>query len=257
MQKKIAVVSGGVGDIGSEITVCFARAGFEVFVLDVRKPSKKLVSRCSSTIGMTRFVQIDVTNLDEVVDFFDSTFEIDSHIDTIVNNVGVPGPKGPIDQIDLAELNELFRTNVFSYFYICNKAVPFLKRAQYPSIINIGSVAGVMGYKNRSAYSSSKWAVTGLTKSLSLELGEFNIRVNSISPGAVKGTPLKTAIENRANDLGVSTHDVEKEYLVQSSMLKLVEPIDIATQALFLASAESRYITGQNICVDAGTYFLK
>src|SRR5690606_8280270 len=121
------------------------------------------------------------------------------------------------------------------------------------SIINLSSAAGRLGMAGRSAYSSSKWAVIGLTKTLAIELGEERIRVNAICPGAVNGPRIEAVIQAKAEMLGRPLQEVSDLYHRQSSLNRLVEAGDIADMALFLASSLARSINGQAMAVDGNT----
>ena len=120
-------------------------------------------------------------------------------------------------------------------------------------IINITSVAGLIGYARRSPYAASKWGMIGLTRSLALELGEAGVTVNAIAPGSVRGERIANVVRDRATSLGKSIAEIEDEFYVQPTALKrMLDPEEIAGAALFLASDEARGITGETLGVTAG-----
>jgi NAD(P)-dependent dehydrogenase (short-subunit alcohol dehydrogenase family) len=128
--------------------------------------------------------------------------------------------------------------------------VPLLRRARDGgSIIALSSVAGRLGYAYRTPYSATKWAVVGLTKSLAIELGPDNIRVNAIQPGIVKGPRIERVISARAEQLGLSYEQMEKEYLAKISLRRMTTPEEVAATALFLCSPGGSGISGQAISV--------
>ena len=128
-----------------------------------------------------------------------------------------------------------------------------LKNNKGGSIINISSTAGLFGFPHRTPYAASKWAVIGVTKSLAMELGEFNIRVNAICPGSVSGDRMKRVIEAKAKSTGVSEEELQKDYESMVSLKTFVNKEDIANMALFLLSNEAHKISGQVMTVDGNT----
>jgi NAD(P)-dependent dehydrogenase (short-subunit alcohol dehydrogenase family) len=117
-------------------------------------------------------------------------------------------------------------------------------------IINMSSAAGRFGYPNRSPYSTTKWGIIGFTKTLSIELGDYNIRANAILPGAVQGPRLERVFEGRAQVSGQSVEEVKRAALADQSIKQLVDPRDIAALAVFLASHSARMISGQMLPID-------
>ena len=128
-----------------------------------------------------------------------------------------------------------------------------LKNNEGGSIINISSTAGLFGFPLRTPYAASKWAVIGVTKSLAMELGEFNIRVNAICPGSVSGDRMERVIEAKAKSTGVSEEELQKDYESMVSLKTFVSKEDIANMALFLLSNEAHKISGQVMTVDGNT----
>ena len=128
-----------------------------------------------------------------------------------------------------------------------------LKNNEGGSIINISSTAGLFGFPLRTPYAASKWAVIGVTKSLAMELGEFNIRVNAICPGSVSGDRMQRVIEAKAKSIGVSEEELQKDYESMVSLKTFVSKEDIANMALFLLSNEAHKISGQVMTVDGNT----
>jgi NAD(P)-dependent dehydrogenase (short-subunit alcohol dehydrogenase family) len=129
-------------------------------------------------------------------------------------------------------------------------AVPHLRQSRNPSIINLSSAAGRFGFPLRSPYAASKWAVIGFTKTLSMELGEFGIRVNAIQPGVVEGERIRRVFEAKARERGVSPDEQQRHALSQASIKELIDPQQLADMIVFLASPLARTISGQAIAVD-------
>jgi len=121
------------------------------------------------------------------------------------------------------------------------------------SIINISSTAGLFGFPLRAPYAASKWATIGLTKSLAMELGEFNIRVNAICPGSVSGDRMNKVIEAKAKSLGISKTKLQKDFESMTSLHTFVDKEDIANMVIFLLSDDAKKISGQVMTVDGNT----
>ena len=134
--------------------------------------------------------------------------------------------------------------------------VPKLRLSENPSIVNVSSAAGKMGFALRSPYAAAKWGVIGLTKSLAIELGKDNIRVNAILPGLVKGERQKNVLLAKAQRLGNSFAEIEKEAFSFTSIKSYVSAGDIANQIMFLASPLGARISGQSIAIDGDTKML-
>jgi enoyl-ACP reductase-like protein len=140
--------------------------------------------------------------------------------------------------------------NELQPFNVTRLSIPYLKQSGSGVIIIMSSLAGRFGYPDRSPYATTKWGLIGLTKTLSIELGEADIRVNAILPGAVEGPRLQHVFEGRASASGKSIAEVTKEALANQSIKRFVDPRDIAALAMFLASDSARSISGQMIPID-------
>jgi len=178
-------------------------------------------------------------------------------VDVLVNNVGVAGPTGRIEDLPDAEVERTIDVNLRSQFLFLSRFVPLLKASSAnPSIVAIGSVAGRLGYGLRTPYAATKWAIVGLVKSLAVELGPIGVRANAILPGVVAGARMDGVIAARAEASGVSVEAMRESYLGKISLRRMVEATDVASLALFLASDLARNITGQAISVDGNVEYL-
>ncbi len=140
--------------------------------------------------------------------------------------------------------------NIDGHFYGTRNAAPLLKASGGDSIVNIASIAGLMGYPWRSPYAASKWAVMGFTKTLVLELGEYNMGVNAVCPGSVEGPGMERIIAAEAKARSVSEDRVRDGYRRQASLRSFIWPTDIANLVVFLCSAAGERISGQALSVD-------
>ncbi|MBW2175672.1 MAG: SDR family oxidoreductase, partial [Deltaproteobacteria bacterium] len=178
-------------------------------------------------------------------------------LDVLVNNAGIAGPTAPIEAVDPEDWDRTMAVNINGQFYCARKAVPLLKEAGGGSIINMSSSAGIMGYPFRSPYAASKWAVIGLTKTMAMELGEFNVRVNAVCPNAVEGPRMDAVIEAEAKVKGITEEEVYACLVQGTSMRTFVTAEDVSNMILFLCSDAGKRISGQALSVDGFTETLR
>jgi NAD(P)-dependent dehydrogenase (short-subunit alcohol dehydrogenase family) len=155
-----------------------------------------------------------------------------------------------VHELDPSDWDAVLRVNLTGTFDVSHHAIGHLIAAGGGSIINMSSAAGRFGYANRSAYSATKWALIGLTKTLALELGQHRIRVNAIAPGAVAGERAERVFAGRAQLSGRSIEEEKLMGMAGQSLKYLVDPNDIGALAVFLASEAGRSISGQIIPID-------
>ena len=171
-------------------------------------------------------------------------------IDVLVNNAGIGGPTKPVQELDPMDWDTVLRINLTGVFDVTRNAIPHLIRSGKGVVINMSSAAGRFGYPNRSPYAATKWALIGFTKTLAMELGEHNVRVNAIAPGAVDGERIQRVFQGRAQATGKTVEDVTQTAMANQSLKQLVDPKDIATLAVFLASDAAKAISGQVLPID-------
>src|SRR5690606_9581874 len=177
-------------------------------------------------------------------------------LDVLVNNAGVAGPTGPVETLDKADWDRTLEVNITGQFLCARQAVPLLKESDAGVMVNLSSAAGHLGFAGRSAYSASKWAGVGFTKSPAIELGPFGVSVNAILPGAVEGPLIRAVIAAKAKVLGTSEQDLGRRYEQQAVLGRMVSARDIANMALFSASGAAGSVTGQALVVDGHTQAL-
>ena len=248
MPQRVLVTAGASG-IGREIARAFAATGACVFVCDIDAGALGDLRREMPEIGTS---VCDVSSRDEVAQMVDAAVSSLGGLDVLVNNAGIAGPTAPVDEVDPDAWEKVLQVNLAGMFHVTRRAIPHLKQSAAGVIINMSSIAGRIGYANRSAYASSKWGVIGLTKTLAVELGPFDIRANAILPGAVAGPRIERVFEARAAADGRSVDEVQSESMAWQSIKRLVDPRDVAALAVFLASDSAKSITGATLSIDNG-----
>ncbi|HWQ39133.1 MAG TPA: SDR family oxidoreductase [Burkholderiales bacterium] len=250
--QRVLITAGGAG-IGRAMTEVFHEAGARVHLCDVVQAS--LDDTLAACPGVTATLA-DVSNLADVQRMFADVQKHLGGLDCLINNAGIAGPTGKVEEIAVEDWERCIAVDLNGMFYCTRLAVPMLKAAGGGSIINLSSAAGRLGFPYRTPYAAAKWGVVGFSKSLSMELGADNIRVNAIQPGVVEGDRINRVIEAKARAVGISFEEQKRIALERVSMRKMVSPYDIANMALYLASPAGANITGQAISVCAGVEML-
>ncbi len=240
------LVTAGAAGIGKAFAQTFVAAGARVFVCDIDPDALNGLRTSRPEIGGCL---ADVADPQQVDVMFDAATAFLGGLDVLINNAGVSGPTAPVEAIDIAEWNRTIAVDLNGMFYCTRRAVPLLKQQGGGSIINLSSVAGRLGYPLRTPYAAAKWAVVGFTKSLAMELGPANIRVNAIQPGFVEGERIERVISAKANAFAMSVDDYKRQLLSKVSLRRTVRAADIANMALFLATDAGSNISGQALSV--------
>ncbi|HET6518890.1 MAG TPA: SDR family oxidoreductase, partial [Geminicoccaceae bacterium] len=230
-------------------------SGARVFVCDVDEATLAEVRATLPEIGATVADVSDPAAVDRLFD--EALAHLGGGLDILVNNAGVAGPTKPVEEVEPEELHRTMAVNVYGQFYCARRAVPLLKAAGGGSIVNLSSAAGRFGFPLRTPYSASKWAVVGFSKSLAIELGPDQIRVNAICPGAVAGPRIDRVIAAKAEARGVSFEEMREAYVAQASMRTLIPPEDIAHMIVYLCSDLGRTVSGQVLGIDGNIEALK
>lgn len=250
---RVLISAGGSG-IGAEMARAFLEAGAHVHVCDIDRAALDRLSASAPGITTSMADAAVAADVDRV---FEDAAAALGGLDVLVNNAGIAGPTGPIEDIDAAGSERTIAVNLTGQYHFARRAVPLLRRSQAgPHVIAIGSVAGRLGYALRTPYASSKWAIVGLVKSLAIELGPAGVRVNAILPGTVEGERMNGVIADRAAAAGISAEAMRAQYLQRISLRRMVGAEDVAAMALFLCSPAARNVTGQAISVDGNVEYL-
>ncbi|MEO8009184.1 MAG: SDR family oxidoreductase [Betaproteobacteria bacterium] len=250
---KRVLITAGAGGIGLAMTDVFYKAGARVHICDVVQAAIDATVKTFPGVSATL---ADVSKLSDVDQLFADVTKHLGGLDCLINNAGIAGPTGKVEDIPVDEWERCIAVDLNAMFYCTRLAVPLIKAAGGGSVINLSSAAGRLAFPLRTPYSAAKWGVVGFSKSLSMEVGPDDIRVNAIQPGVVEGSRIDRVIDAKAKALGISFEEQKKISLERVSMHRMVSPYDIANMALYLASDIGRNITGQAISVCAGVEML-
>ena len=241
------IVTAGASGIGLAIAQKFLAQGAKVFICDVMQET--LDKALSENPGIQGDLA-DVGVPQQVETFFAKAIATMGGIDVLVNNAGIGGPRAKIEDIDYADWDECIRINLSGMFYCAKQVISIMKAQNSGCIINISTVSAKTGLPNRLPYVASKVGVLGFTHNLARELGEFNIRCNTILPGLMDNPRGRLLVEKLANKKGLPVEEAEQEYLKYISLRSWIQPAEIADTAYFMASPAARHITAQEIAVD-------
>ncbi len=237
------LVTAGASGIGRAIVDVLIEAGARAHVCDVDEAALAALRAAHPAVGATMADESQVDRL------FAEARENLGGLDVLVNNAGVAGPTGPIEEIALVDWRRCIEVDLTGQFLCTRRAVPMLKVAGGGVIVNLSSAAGRLGYAFRTPYTAAKWGVIGLTQSLAKELGPANITVNAILPGVVQGPRIDRVIQARAETLGITHEEMERRYLESVSLRRMVTAQDVAHMVLFLISPLGRNVSGQSLGV--------
>lgn len=243
LKDKVVIISGGDSGIGRAVSVLFAKEGADIVIpflneVEDANLTKQIVEKYGRKCIL---IKGDLKNENFSNYIVDITIKKLGKIDILINNCGVQYPQNSILDISSEQLKNTFETNIFSFFYLTKAVVPYL--LPNSCIINTSSVTAFEGKKNLIDYSATKGAITVFTKSLSLSLAQQKIRVNAVAPGPI-WTPLIPASFS-AQEIEIFGTDVP--------LKRAGQPFEVATAYLYLASDDSRYVTGQIIHVNGGS----
>jgi NAD(P)-dependent dehydrogenase (short-subunit alcohol dehydrogenase family) len=241
------LVTAGASGIGRAISDLLIASGARVHICDV---SDEFLAEFRAAHREAVATKADVASDADVSRLFAEVARSLGGLDVLVNNAGVAGPTGGVEEIRPEDWRRTIDVCLTGQFLCAHHAVPLLKAAGGGAIVNLSSAAGRFGYAFRTPYSAAKWGVIGLTQSLAKELGPSNIRVNAILPGIVEGPRMTGVIAARARQTNVSYEVMEKTYLDRVSLRRMVTAEDVAATVAYLLSPAGRNISGQSIGVD-------
>jgi NAD(P)-dependent dehydrogenase (short-subunit alcohol dehydrogenase family) len=265
---KVAIVTGAARGIGRACAVAFAEMGAELVLVDIGRdlPGVPYPLGSASQLGHTArlcrehaaavlTVEADVRDADALRGVVDTTLARFGQLDVVLNNAGIAAPSGKaVYDITPDEWQLMLDVGVSGAWRLIRAAGPVLAHQRRGSIVNVASTAGLVGYRNFAGYVTAKHALVGLTRAAALDLAPLKVRVNAVCPGSVRDD---VALEGRmlgeiARALGVPPDEHEETFVAAQPMNALIEPEDVAAAAVWLASDESRQVTGSVVTVDGG-----
>jgi NAD(P)-dependent dehydrogenase (short-subunit alcohol dehydrogenase family) len=247
------LISAGAAGIGLEIARAFVREGARVHVCDVDVNALGALARSDPALSCTRChvaSRVDVARL-----FTEATAKLDG-LDCLVNNAGIAGPTGRVEEIDPEEWDRCIAVDLTGQFNCQRLAVPLLRRSGNASIMNVSSQGGRFGFPLRTPYAAAKWGVIGLMRSLAMELGPDKIRVNALLPGIVAGERQKRVLTAKAQARGISFAETERLAFSYTSLKDYVTPQQLADLVVFVASPRGKLTSGQALSVCGDTNML-
>ncbi|MRG59938.1 SDR family oxidoreductase [Agromyces sp. CFH 90414] len=230
---KVALISGGARGMGASHARRLVEEGAKVVIGDLLDAEgEALAAELGESV---RYVHLDVTDFAQWQNAVELAVGEFGRLDILVNNAGIAN-FGPIEEYTIEAWDKIIAINLTGVFYGIKAAIPALKESGAGSIVNISSTAGLQGFEALPGYNAAKFGVRGLTKNAALDLGRYNIRVNSVHPGNIR-TPMTEGLDVNQNH--VALHRVG-------------EPIELSNLILFLASDESSFSTGAEFVADGG-----
>ncbi len=257
LEDRVTIVSGAAKGMGRDICLALAREGAHVALAAREVEPLRAVAGEIEKLGRRALVHpTDVTDEAAVVALVAATREaFGGRIDVLVNAAGVTGPvETPVWEIKTEDFDQVLAINVRGTFLPIKHVLPTMIAQRYGKIVNVSGTSGLRGYKYRTAYSSSKWALRGLTRTVALEAGPYNINVNALHPGIVAGDRMDKLCREKARKRGDgwTPERVYQEYVDEMALRRVTTAEDIANAVVFLASDDAKNMTGQSVTVDGG-----
>lgn len=246
LANKVAIITGGSGAIGSTTAKLFLDEGAKVVIVDINEEALKKIATELNNPNIS-YITADVTKAADVKKYVDFTVTTFGKIDVFFNNAGIEGVVKSIAEYPEDVFDKVMAVNVKGVWLGMKYVLPEMNDGG--SIINTSSVSGLMGSENMTAYTTSKHAVIGMTRTVALEVAPRNIRVNTIHPSPVDNRMMRSLEDGYAPGKGA---DVKKNFEAAIPMKRYATNMDIAKGVLFLASDDSQFTTGSKLIVDGG-----
>jgi len=262
LKDKVAIVTGGGRGIGKAIALAFAFEGATV-VVAARTLSKleETVEEIKSKGGRAKAIQTDVSDEKQVQQMVAQTLNEYGQVDILVNNTGIGGPTANVVDLKLEDWNEVLGIDLTGSMLCSREVLKSMIPRRSGNIINMAAEGGRggdgrAGYPMRSPYCCAKMGIIGLSETLAVEVGEYNIRVNCISPAAVRGERLVNVVKGRSEATGVPFDELMSKITANYSLKRAAEESEVAAAAVFLASDESSAIPGQTLVTNCGQHIV-
>lgn len=246
LNNKVAIITGAASGMGKAIAILYAKEGARVVVSDMNiNGAQETVSEIKANGGTAIAMLTNVTKEEDVKALIETTIKEYGTLDIIVNNAGIMDNMAPVGEVSNESWDRLISVNTTSVMLCMREALKIFTKKKSGVIINIASIGGFRGGVAGAAYTASKHAVVGLTKSTGFQYAKAGIRCNAIAPG-----PIRTNISNTMTEMNEQGTALCR--MSMSTISRLGEPEEIATVAVFLASDDASFVNGQTIAVDGG-----
>lgn len=242
------VITGGAGGLGRVICELFLASGDRVHVCDVT-----LDRHARGNHEYLRGTECDVGNAADVDRLFAEVGRWMPRVDVLINNVGIAGPRAPIEQVSEQDWVQIIQVNLLGAIRCMQHVLPAMKQARSGAVLNISTSSVVTRPLHRSPYNVSKAALEALTLSAARELGPFGVRCNAVRPGMMDNERMHRVLRRVAEQSGKSVQEVLEQELQFISMRSMVSMEEVARLAHFLCSPQAAHITGQLVAVDGGS----
>ena len=245
LKDKVAIVTGSGDGIGKAIALLFAQEGAKVVVTCRREAmGQEVVREIQEKGGTAMYCPLDVSKESSCQDVVNTVIAKWKQIDILVNNAGTVGADKPMHEFQEAEWDKVFAIDVKGVFFMSKHCIPHMMARQQGAIVNMSSIAGVIGADELPAYYAAKGAVTLMTKRDAVAYARYHIRINSVHPGTIMTPLMQDVVRQHPGYLEMD--------LKRYPMGCFGEPMDVAYAALYLASDEARFVTGAQLAVDGG-----
>lgn len=244
-EKRVVIVSGASGGIGSAITKKFYDNGYYIAMCDISEDMlKKTCQDLKLDDTKVSIYPLDITSEEQVVSTINAIKERYGRVDALINVAAIIGEYGSTIDCTLDNFKKIYSVNVFGTFAMMKYVLPIMLEQKKGNIVNFGSVSGMSGYTYEIGYGSSKWAVIGMTKNVANEYGQYGIRSNSISPGWVNTEMFRKSVEDFAQ-WGDAT-------ITLGPLGRPAEPSEMADIVYFMCQPEANFLNGSNVLADGG-----
>jgi 3-oxoacyl-[acyl-carrier protein] reductase len=255
LEGRVGIVTGPAKGMGAAITLALAEAGADLILAGRDTEAIEPLAAEINAKGRRAIVAAcDVTNETDVAGLMSVVAEkFSGRIDLLVNVAGGSGTLGkPIWENSRAEFEQIVTLNVTACFLTMRAVLPTMIAQRYGKVVNVGGTFGLRGRAGRAAYSTSKWALRGLTKSAALEAGPYNVNINCVCPGMVEGERFDRVRTEMGARLHITPDEAREKMAAEYALRRISTAEDVANSVVFLASDRSRQITGQDLAVDGG-----